>query len=417
MTKSIVFLRNDVDDRPQTLSENLHYIHYLQKGQFPEIIVKAMATHLPPLQAKAVWSIPDITNAKVLACLMAEADSFFVILPKELFNLWKKALLDPGMGKVQAFSLSLYPDQFQGNWEWALKKSGKILLPLSVGEKEDPSEEIRAILLKKETKIEESLLNLFQNIRDEEAVHKIRVNARTLRSLLDFLKPYTNKELNKKLRNILRDLARELSPIREEDVLMKQIKDFQKKEGQPLNYHSEIQDYLKKLRESTMKELVQTVISQNALAGIPQLKAELQSMEMNQENLAHNINERYYNNLIHFEVQADNNDYDNIESTHDLRKDAKRLRYVLENFNPWINAVDTKKTKHFKKIQSILGDLCDARTNQSYLKNMAAENSLILGNDLDILIQRNIDWELRIMDHLKKVQAEDSPELFEKDIL
>ncbi len=411
MPKSIVFLMNNIEDAPQILSENLHSIHYLQKGRAPEIIVKGMTADLPPIQGKAVWAIPEIDNAKVLACLMGEAQSYFVILPRDLFTFWGKTLLDHGKGKIRAFCLTLSPDHFQGKWRWALTERGKILLPLSVGQKENPAQAIRDLLLKREFMIEESLLRLFQNIGDEQAVHKIRVNARTLRSLLDFLKPWTPRALNKNLCLILKDLALDLSPIREEDVLMGHIDDFQKKEGPPLTHHEQIQAYLKELRKNTMNHFVQTVIRQNALAGIPQLREDLETMPIRGENLAHHINESYYSRLIRFQVQADLNDYSNFESTHHLRKEAKRLRYVLENLNPWIESIEAEETLHFKEIQCILGDLCDARTNQAYLKKVPPEISLSWENDLDRILHYNFQWEEAILKHLIEVQANNLPEL------
>ncbi|WP_083329045.1 CHAD domain-containing protein [Peptoniphilus raoultii] len=78
-----------------------------------------------------------------------------------------------------------------------------------------------------------------------EAVHKIRVNARTLRSLLDFLRPFTDQEKNKFLRDFLKKLALKFSRIREEDVLLKQIEDYQKENNDILKNYYQITDLIK----------------------------------------------------------------------------------------------------------------------------------------------------------------------------
>ena len=160
-----------------------------------------------------------------------------------------------------------------------------------------------------------------------------------------------------------------------------------------------------------MNHFVQTVIRQNALAGIPQLREDLETMPIRGENLAHHINESYYSRLIRFQVQADLTDYSNFESTHHLRKEAKRLRYVLENLSPWIESIEAEETLHFKEIQCILGDLCDARTNQAYLKKVPPEISLSWENDLDRILHYNFQWEEAILKHLIEVQANNLPEL------
>jgi CHAD domain-containing protein len=63
-----------------------------------------------------------------------------------------------------------------------------------------------------------------------------------------------------------------------------------------------------------------------------------------------------------------------LESLHALRKQAKRVRYVLEMLEPMIGSAACKAIKHMKTLQSQLGEINDLALGLEYLHHLAREN-------------------------------------------
>ncbi|WP_308533525.1 CHAD domain-containing protein [uncultured Peptoniphilus sp.] len=154
-------------------------------------------------------------------------ENSLLILPENFYNSFAKLLLGSNKNGL-AFKIDLNENNII-DFPWQIKSKGRILLPDGQSNDSSVKDDILNILKQKRETLEKTLLILFQNANNIEAVHKIQVNAKTLRSLLDFLRPFTDQEKNKFLRDFLKKLALKFSRIREEDVLLKQIENYQKK--------------------------------------------------------------------------------------------------------------------------------------------------------------------------------------------
>ncbi|WP_308533526.1 hypothetical protein [uncultured Peptoniphilus sp.] len=143
------------------------------------------------------------------------------------------------------------------------------------------------------------------------------------------------------------------------------------------------------------------MIFQNNLAIIPELSETLNNLDLKEDSLANKINECYFNQMIDFQLTANHNDYENMIGTHNLRKTAKKMHCVMENFGDYINSLDDNISKDFKNIQTKLGDLCDAKTNQLMLKELLNKN-FAWEEDLNHLITLNAYWENELIKKMKE---------------
>lgn len=379
---NIIFLKYD-----EEIKSAIQKIFFIEGEKLPQNILSEYEIECEYLNNIKV--IDDLDNGKIFSFLMGAINDSLLILSQENFSKWSSFLLN--RKRIKAFGIEVNSNNnFKHNW--TLLNSGKIALPKDEALSIDIQPEIRAILLEKEEEIENSLLRLFQDSENIDAVHKIRVHSRTLRSLLDFLKPWTDRDTNKYLRNILRNLALSLSDIREEDVLIKEMKDY--KIEYNLSYLGEIENAISESRKENMKNLLTKMISENTLSVVPILKSQLEILIIT--TTGHEINERYFNDMIDFEINESTHDYNDIEKTHDLRKEAKRMRYIMENFNAWIPSLNSEISNHFKDIQTLLGNLCDMRTNQDIFEGLKSEGAS-WNEDLDFLIELNKEQEEELM--------------------
>lgn len=403
MPLSLIFCKdfhNNESKNYRDLGLLLEKIYYIEGENLPNHVLSGENIALPLLKNKSLKVFDFLSNPRILSYIMDlnPGENSLLILPEVFYNSFDKLLI--GSKNGLAFKIDLNENTII-DFPWQIKSKGRILLPDVQSNDSSVKDDILKILKQKQKTLEKTLLMLFQNANNIEAVHKIRVNARTLRSLLDFLRPFTDQEKNKFLRDFLKNLALKFSRIREEDVLLKQIEDYQKENNDILKNYYQITALIKSQRKNEMNELLREMIFQNSLAIIPELSDILNNLDLKEDSLANKINKRYFNQMIDFQLAANHNDYENMSGTHNLRKTAKKMRYVMENFGVYINSLDDNISKGFKDIQTKLGNLCDARTNQLMLKELLNKN-FAWEEDLNHLITLNADWENELMKKIKE---------------
>ena len=399
MTKSLVFLQYDPLQSREEYHLQRSYIYFLQNTKKPELVICSADMEIGEFPESRKEVLEELKHASILSLLIqAQESHILLILPEDVFISWHEALLGKKGKKSIAFSLDLGDEGYQVRENWILQKNFKIKLPIKQTLGLEPNLAVHQILIEKEKQVEESLLLLFQTAEEEEGVHQVRVQCRTLRSLLDFVKPWTDKELNKYCRNSLKLLAREFSFIRDQDVLLEQIeKDAKKAPEEAQQQYKEIFEYIQARRHVAMNEFLRNVVMQDLLVDIPLLRNNMQILVLEADALSHKINEAYYNRYIQFQVQAANTDFSHPDSAHDLRKDAKAMRYVFENFGQWISSVDDEKGKEFKKVQKVLGDLCDVRNHQDYLQSLMDLSQGQWNLELQKMVEENALREIEIV--------------------
>jgi len=209
--------------------------------------------------------------------------------------------------------------------------------------------------------IEDRREAFFADPDDIETIHRFRTNSRTLRSLLAFIKPWQDREENAEAQVILRDIVRHTSRLRELDV-------FEKHARQNADSSPELLAFCKAEAAAERAKVLQILESKQVTRSFER------AMELSKHiawrgriakrGLPADVIRARFDALIE-SVSADLAvlKLSDAERTHDVRKRAKRARYVAEH-NPEILGADAVDiAKGMMAHQDNLGDICDTRAN------------------------------------------------------
>ncbi len=241
--------------------------------------------------------------------------------------------------------------------------------------------QLQATITATAERIEDRRKAFFADPDDIETIHRFRTNTRTLRSLLAFVKPWQDAEQNAETQAILREVVRYTSRQRELDVLEKQVRAdpeaspklvaFCKKEAA-----RERAKVLKTLRSKKVSKVFGWAMSlakhiswkgRFVRCGLPQ-----SAVRARFDDLIESVGADL--------VALDLNDG---ERTHDVRKRAKRARYVAEHNVGILGADAVGIAEGMTAHQDSLGDVCDARANIRLIDEF-------LGRDLPKSVVRDL---------------------------
>lgn len=201
----------------------------------------------------------------------------------------------------------------------------------------------------------------FGNPYDPETIHRFRTNIRTLRSLVAFVKPWQNARQNAKTQAILKEVVGHTSRLRELDVLEKQVRAIPDVSPKlvALCAKEAADERAKVLKVLSSKRLTKKLKRALSLAKHIVWKKRYAKHGLPQAV----VRERFDAMIVSIRANLDTLDLTDVERTHDVRKRAKRVRYVAEFCEDMLgtDAVDvaTNMTAH----QDSLGDICDERAN------------------------------------------------------
>jgi CHAD domain-containing protein len=206
---------------------------------------------------------------------------------------------------------------------------------------------------------------------DPEVLHQFRVAIRRIRSLLTLIRSESDIEIDNKLIKILKRVASFSNQIRDLDVMLSYLRDYEK--------FSEITDIYAIFEQMQIEKINQfiillktdktiTKISKKLTPLLDTLKSDENSFPPDHvlSSLLDNFTtvEQKYGALL-------NGSDREIAHLHNFRKECKKLRYqgeVLDN-----EAVDNL-VQHCKKIQTILGNLHDCNVWISQIGSVDSEN-------------------------------------------
>lgn len=209
--------------------------------------------------------------------------------------------------------------------------------------------------------VDARLRAFLENPSDPETMHKFRVSIRTLRSLAAFVAPWQKASQNKKLQLRLRTVVRWTSRLRELDVLCGQAAELV-----PAN--EELCAAIAQARDEERARVQKRLASKrcaNLLSGAYDLirdtawKGSVKRGGLSRKA----IRARFERLLGCLEDAMAALDAADAEATHDVRKDAKRVRYSAENFGAFLDEGAVTVAKRMVKMQDGLGAVCDARVN------------------------------------------------------
>jgi CHAD domain-containing protein len=200
-----------------------------------------------------------------------------------------------------------------------------------------------------------------------EGLHKLRVALRRLRTLLWAYRPLLDREFDDKQRALFKFLASAAGRTRDWDILTKLLCELRGNEGAPL-------DDLHRSRSQAMDTSVETLKQ----AGVkPALRDALKKVN-SALNTAHERTalgkfarrrvaaaQKNLGKRVRRARREKRSDY---ASFHDVRKAGKKVRYLLEFFEPSLTNKQVKAVKRLKKIQKQFGELNDVVASENLVK-------------------------------------------------
>lgn len=221
--------------------------------------------------------------------------------------------------------------------------------------------QLQSTLTKTAEAIEDRREAFFADPKDIETIHRFRTNIRTLRSLLAFIKPWQATLQNAETQSILKEIVGYTSLLRELDVLEKNVR------ANP-DSSPKLLAFCEKEASNERAKVLKTLASKRVTRLFARAMSLAKNVTWKKHYAKHGLPAGVIRSRFDSLVESVRDDLADLklsdaERTHDVRKRAKRARYVAE-FNVGIlgmDAVDVAAgmTAH----QDILGDVCDARAN------------------------------------------------------
>ncbi len=221
--------------------------------------------------------------------------------------------------------------------------------------------QLQAALTRTVEAIEDRRQAFFAEPEDIETIHRFRTNIRTLRSLVAFIKPWQNRKENAEIQAALKEVVGYTSRLRELDVLERLVRSNPDSSLKLLAFCAKeaSAERAKVLKVLSSKRVSKTYGRAIALAGDVTWRR-----RHTKHGLPRDLVRARFDSMID-SVRADLAalDLSDDELTHDVRKRAKRARYVAE-FNGAVLGEDALGiARGMTAHQDALGDVCDARAN------------------------------------------------------
>ena len=240
-----------------------------------------------------------------------------------------------------------------------------------------------------------------------EVIHQLRIKLRQFRSLLSFFQPLLGQNEYDTVQAQLKQLADQLSYIRELDVLSAAWNHLVQTCPKTIGKAAALTKVLTAEREKERASIYQQAVQGTATATLLAIWVWIVERERAQlpgEDyvLGDYISQRFQKRLTAVAKglkKADDGDYIAI---HELRIQAKKLRYVAHILAPVMHKEHKKTLIYAKKLQSQLGKICDAQRNIAILRDVSTkyssrsllyEGGIMIGFQLCLLKQAAKDLE------------------------
>jgi len=237
-----------------------------------------------------------------------------------------------------------------------------------------------------------------------DAIHRTRVAARSLRSLLATLKPLLRPSLLARARRDLRNMAAELGDVREADVRRAWLADLARdSEALSPGACRALELELDRDRDASRKRLRRHLQSQAYRERSLRLAATLGDRRFMTagrnagEVVALRLQRRWQRLRRAFDARSADP-----EALHELRLAAKHTRYASEALMPLLGIEDRKALKDLKRLQDCLGEHRDATEALAWLASLGEPLGPVLLGRLEDPIGRVRSRRLRELDGLAK---------------
>lgn len=230
---------------------------------------------------------------------------------------------------------------------------------------------------------------------DEEAVHKARVATRRLKAALDLLEPVLNKQHAKPFAQLGRKLRRRLGPLRDADVMLEHLKEFETSE-QLRTAAAWTHERVTQEREDARKKSGDKASPAKVLSKLGTWWGVREDVIAAEQAVLSLLAESLHIQLDRFIEHADPN---RRTDPHELRIAGKLMRYTLEMAEVVGVAMPKGLMKTFKGMQESLG----AWHDQVVLAERMMEGCI----DEELALHRptTLREALKLIDHATAIAA------------
>jgi len=246
--------------------------------------------------------------------------------------------------------------------------------------KNEETEKIRKILLEQVEAIEKAYVNFSNNPYEPKTTHKMRVSMRTLRALLNFLKPVIGEINYGKIKEKLKESAKQLEDLREIDVLIKECTKVALNKPEFIGNYKKVFNELHVERRRILRDTVSKTTNKHLQSTVEFTREQVKTLPLylensSEENWKKMLTKRLKEKKKKVKKGYDKLDIHNLVQSHELRKDAKKLRYSADAFDELTDKNGQKIHDNAEDIQDELGDIRDYYVNSQLLKQLAEETN------------------------------------------
>ena len=215
-----------------------------------------------------------------------------------------------------------------------------------------------------------------QGIRDDtdtEFLHDFRIANRRSRSLITGMNRALATPAHERGKQFFSWMSKQTSALRDIDVFLLAFREYKKLLPEEVYAQlTPLREFLQQRRESERKDLVSALESDRFLEFIHAWRQSLQE-SLREGSTTGPVLEtartaiwRAWERTGKQGRRAAESGSD--EALHELRKSAKKLRYLLEAFRTLFPAKDVgQATRRLRQLQNVLGDIVDLQVQQQYL--------------------------------------------------
>jgi phosphohistidine phosphatase SixA/CHAD domain-containing protein len=284
---------------------------------------------------------------------------------EELYRRFSNTTQDMGTGAIASFAIQEADDdgEAMSAWlEWFVQAPRVALWQSLV--------DLDKGLIKAGENIEQRVEALLAQPDDPETLHQYRISIRVARSLMAFVYPFCKRGALKETMRQLKELQAPTSHLRELDMLADALEEGSPEAQmcEPLRAQ-ERSGFIRELNKRTTRRQLKRVVSQ--LKDMP-WRDSVEACGLDRRELAQCIQQMQ----TEYERKMNVLDYAEIETVHDVRKQAKALRYVTREFADCLPPEADKTNTEAKAVQDKLGELCDCRTNARLLVEICGPDAV-----------------------------------------
>ncbi|WP_368623405.1 CHAD domain-containing protein [Paraburkholderia sp. BR13444] len=205
--------------------------------------------------------------------------------------------------------------------------------------------------------------------KDAEVLHKLRVALRRLRTLLWAYRPLLNEDFDNQQRAVYKFLANAAGDTRNWDILidlLDELKQPQLARALRPNREKASETSRTTLSHAHVKQVLQDALREaNRELGTAGTRTSMHKFAWKRVAAA----EKQLNKRMKHAAASPRSDY---AAFHEVRKAGKKVRYLLEFFEPLLTKKERKGVKKLKILQKRLGALNDVVASRQLLQNDAA---------------------------------------------